>query len=206
MPRTPKFAPPSSYIRYVGPVLGHAAQRSSGEGSEEQLRFIRLNAREGVLKYPYRFPFQAPATQSAAQSFSDLEMSPKHIAQVYFGISVGARARFYHPLDERLLKWDQPTLTLIQERDTGNIEYEDSPIEAPSFNFWLAPTENFVPAFDVENILSDIRPLRTIDVQVLFLAMKYTYEFVTRKSDAETFEKLLRHQIPSRFVSFGGKI
>jgi hypothetical protein len=136
MARTPKFAEPSSYIRYVGPVLGSAAQRSAGGGSESELRFLRLNAREGPLKYPYRFARVAPGVANSPLTFADLELQPRHIAQVYFGISYGGRARFYHPFDERLLKWDDPSLANIQEKDTANIEHDDSPLEAPRFSFW----------------------------------------------------------------------
>ena len=66
--------------------------------------------------------------RSTSQTFSELELQPKHIAQVYCGVSYGGRARFYHPFDERLLKWDETALSTVQERDTANLEYEDSPI------------------------------------------------------------------------------
>lgn len=200
------FPEPSQYIRYVGPVLAHSSLRSPEGGSEERLRFIRLNAREGPLKYPYRFNSVAPGAVSSAQSFGDLELAPKHIAKFYFGISYGARARLFLPFDERILRLDQPTLDLIQEKDTANIDWEDSPIEEPKFNFWLAPTENFVPAVDVENVLSHIRPARNLNVDIAFYGMKYTYEFVTKEADPENFEKLRRFQIPSDFATFGGKI
>lgn len=204
MARNPSFAEPSSYIRYVGPVIAHASQRSPEGGSETKLRFIRLNAREAPLKYPFRFASVAPGARSAAQNFGDLELLPSHIAQVFVGVSIGGRARIFHPFDERVLRWDQATMDDITEDDTGNLEYEDSPIDEPSFEMWLAPTENFVPGIDVVNVLST--PRRTMDIQVLFVAAKYTYEFVTQERDPETHDKLRKFQIPSRQVTFGGKI
>lgn len=202
-----RFPQPSEYIGYMGPVLTHPKLVSQAvDGTETKLRFIRLNAREGPLKYPYRFPNIASGATSASQNFGDLELLPKHIALVYFGISYGARAQVYHPLDERLLKWDQATLDLIQEKDTGNIDWEDSPIEDPKYGFWLAPTENFVPGLVVENVLSHVRPPRSLNIDVVFWASKYTYEFVTRESEAEIHDKLVKHQIPWRYATFGGKV
>lgn len=205
MPRLPPFQEPSTYIRYVGPVLGHAGEQSGSSGKTET-RYLRLNAREAPLKYQYRSAFVNPGVQTALQTFGDFELTPKHIAQFFMGVSLGGRVRFYHPFDERVLKWDQPTLDLVNERDTANIEYEDSPIDDPQFEFWLAPTENFVPGVDVENVLTDVVPRRSIDIHVLFLAAKFTYEFVTRETDPDTYEKLRRFQIPSKHVTFGGKI
>jgi hypothetical protein len=58
----------------------------------------------------------------------------------------------------------------------------------------------------LENVIKDIVPRRTIDIEIVFLAAKYTFEFVTRSGDPDTYEKLRRFQIPSRFATFGGKI
>lgn len=201
MPRMPAFAEPSTYIRYFGPVLTHPSLRSN----DAKLRFIRLHQREAPLKYDRVLTAIAPGAVSTLTTFGDLRMDPKHIAQVFVGVSVGGRMRVFHPFDERILKWDDPTLD-IQERDTANVEHEESPAESPRYELWIAPTDNFVPAFDLENIEANVVPRRSLDIRVSILAAKFTYEFVEREVEADIFDKLSKFSIPSRMVTFGGKI
>lgn len=207
MPRQPRFSEPSTYLRYVGPVLGETSLKSTKHvGAENELRFIRLNARESPLKLQRRFAAVGPGSRSTLLTFSDLEMDLKHIAQCYVGVSYGSRARVFHTLDERILKWDQQTLDQVTEDDTANLEYDDSPIDDPRFEFWVSPGENNVPAFDLENVANDATPRRTLNLELLILAAKYTYEFVFPDEEPDIYKKLSTFQIPSRFVTFGGKI
>lgn len=204
MPRVPKFAEPSSYIRFFGSVQSYPGPATQSQDNAEQ--FIRLKTRQDPYKYHYVFANVAPgAGATNPQTFGDLELKPTHIAQVYVGISWGGRARMYLPNDQRLLKWDH-LIQLTQEKDTGNIEYEDSPIDRPVKHFWLAPTVNLTPSFDVENVLTHILPARTINIQLFFLAALYQYEFVDPDKEPEIVDKLKKAQIPSRWVSFGGVV
>lgn len=205
MPRLPKFQEPSTYIKYVGPVFVHPKQVVPSDASDVKLRFVRVLAREAPLKYVRTFANVGPGTVASGIIFGDLEQLPSHILQCFIGVSYGGRLRVFHPQDQRILKWDDQSLE-IQERDTANIEWEDSPVEDPKFELWVAPTINFVPQLDAENVLSHVVPRRNIDIQVFMLAAKYTYEFVEKTREADIYEKLVRHQIPSKYVTFGGKI
>lgn len=201
MPRLPKFAEPSTFVRFYG----GKANWPRVEASDTELQYIRLLARESPLKYHFRFASVGAGVVASQKTFGDLELKPEHIAQVYVGVSYGARARLYHPLDVRLLKWDE-LVKDVQEKDTANIEHEDSPLESPRKEIWIAPTNNLVPAMDVENIMTHVLPARSIDVHLMFLAALFQYEFVDRASEPEIYEKLVRSQIPSRFITFGGKV
>lgn len=208
MARLPNFAEPSTYIKYRGPVLTWPTQVSASDDTADKIRFIRLNAREGPLKYPRILSPSgglAPGIVSSPTNFGDLEMLPKHIAQVFIGVSYGTRIRVNHPLNERILKWDDNSLD-ITEADTANIEYEDSPIDEPKYELWLAPTVNYIFQLDAENILNDVRPARSINAQILILASKYTYEFVEPEREPDLYDNLRKHRIPSRWVNFGGRI
>ncbi len=202
MPRLPPFAEPSTYLRAIAPKEG---QFNATEIVGSKVVFIRLGPREGPLKYQWDFGALAAGVRSSLKAFGDFQLKDNHIAQVYMGITPGARARFYPPLDLRLLEWDDPSLD-IQKDDTGNIEYEDSPVDDPRFNFWLAPGLSFVPAADVQNTLSDVVPARSINIQLYFLAALYQFEFVDKEKEPEIWDKLSKFQIPSKFVTFGGAV
>lgn len=206
MPRNVPFADPSSYLRYMGPVVGENRDQTFRQEARSQLRFIRLNAREGPIRVPLKIANVAPGARSAVQSMSDMVGAPNHLHQVFMGISYGARARFYLPLDERILKLDESALTQVVEQDTNVLEYEDTPIDNPRFQFWVAPGKNFVPAVEVENVLSDVQPRRTIDVDLLFYMTKFTYDIIDPQAEPEIHDKLIKFQIPSKHVSFGGRI
>ncbi len=206
MPRNVPFQEPSSYLRYVGAEVGESRDQSFRDVGASELRFIRLNAKESPIRIPFTFAAIAAGQRSAVQAFSDMVSNYNHILQVFMGISVGARARVFLPVDERILKLDENSLTQTVEKDTGIVEYEDSPIENPRYNFWVAPGKNYVPAIDVENTLSVERPLRAIDVQVLFYMAKYTYDLIDPAVEPDLHDKLKRFQIPSRHVTFGGRI
>lgn len=208
MPRLPPFRKPSSYIQYVGEVLTFPTLVTPAEGTRKVNRFIRLGARMGPLKLQHRFAnVAAGITNVSSQvNFTDLELTPNHIAQLFIGVSRGGRVRVFHPMDERVLKWDQKTLDVENEDDTANLEHEDTPIESPRYEIWLAPTENFVPGFTAENVINDVTPARRVNVDLLVLAAKYTFEYVDPQREADVYDKLVRHQIPSHFVTFGGQV
>lgn len=206
MPRNVPFQEPSTYVRYVGPVVGESRDQSFRDEGQSTLRFIRLNAREGPLKLRYTFPNIAVGSRSNVQSFSDLAGNYNHLLQVFFGISVGGRARIYLPVDERINKLDEGALQQTTDDDAGQLDHEDSPIENPRYHFWVAPGKNFVPSIDVQNILNDVQPSRNLDVQVLFYASKFTFDLVDKQSEPDIYDKLAKNQIPSRQITFGGRI
>lgn len=201
MSSLPNFAEPNTFIRFQAPTQ----QFPSGKREAASLRFIRLRNREAPLKLVHRFTDLTPGERSDQKTFSDLEMAPDHVLHVFVGISPGARARFWHPNDVRILQWDESDLDAA-ERDTSNIEHKESPLENPQFDFWVAPTMNFTPAFDVENILSHTLPGRTIDVQLKFLGAKYTFDMIEKEESPELFRQLRNFELPSTFATFGGEI
>ena len=206
MPRNVPFAEPSTYIRYVGPVVGESRDQSFRDEGQSTLRFIRLNSSEGPVKLPFTYPAIAAGGRSQSQSFSDLVSNYNHIQQVFMGVSYGARARVFLPVDERIIKLDEGALQQTTDNDAGQIDYEDSPIDNPRFHFWVAPGKNFVPSIDMQNILSDVQPPRTIDLQVLFYLMKFTFDLVDRQSEPDVYDKLAKFSIPSTHITFGGRI
>lgn len=200
MPRMPPFMEPSQYIRYVGAVLGFPKQITTVAAQQQKLRFIRLNARESPMKHARTFVNLAAGGRSALTAYADIRMDPGHVLQAFVGVSPGARVRIYHPSAERVLKWDRNDL-VITEDDTANIEHEDSPIDDPRHEMWLSPGDNFVPSFEVQNSRRYVK-----SHQLYVLAAKYTFEFVDPIGEADIFQKLVEFKIPSKFVTFGGRI
>lgn len=202
--RLPDFEQPMSFLRFFGPRLDFPNLRVR-EGAT--LQFMRLLEAEGPLQGQHRFEDVSPGERSGRQNFTDLEMDDGHIAQVFIGVSPGGQLRVFHPNDLRVLDWDENTPEQFNEDDTGILEHVDSPIERPSFEFWVAGgTENFTPAFDVRNALVDVVPRRSIDIEVVFLATKYTFDFIDPRSERDLFQKLERGIIASHHADFGGGI
>lgn len=199
MARLPNFASPGQYVEFIGQKIEFPTMQS--EGSTR--RFLRLGVRESPLKYHFRFANLAAGARSSLQTFNDLEMEPKHICQAFLGISYGGRLRLSQPVDQRLLKWDK-SVEDVNEIDTGNIEHEDSPIEDPRFELWIAPTENYVPAVDVENVMTHVRPARSIDIHLRFVGALFQYDMIDQAKEPEIYDKLVTRKIPSRPITFGG--
>lgn len=203
MARMPPFAQPGSFVRFFAGVETFPTFARD----QEETRFLRLEEGIGPLKYPHTFENLAQDERSSLKVFDDLEMDPNHIAHVFLGVGHKAKVRFFHPFDTRLLRWDDQDLD-IADKDAANLTHDDSPIEDPRFDFWVAPTENFVPGLDARNIESLQRPARNLDLKVLFLAQKYRFTILDEDDDedAETIRKLEQGEIPFTVAHFGGKV
>ena len=79
------------------------------------------------------------------------------------------------------MKWDE-VIEDIEEDETANLEYNDSPYEDPKFYIFI--TRDRYPGLVVKNITN-----RTIYPQVIWYAAKYDYEEV---KDVELLDKLRR--------------
>lgn len=198
--RVPPFEEPQSIVKFVGKRQSFPTQEVEQQG----LQFLRLLEREAPVKLDFTFSDVSPGSETPPTTFTDLEMDPQHVLQVFIGVTRGGAIRVQHPNDTEVLDWDQQTLDQVDENDTRTLEYEDSPIDRPSFELWVAPTtENLTPALTAENILSTVRPLRTIDVRVLMIGAKYTYDFV---DDPSLLDDLRHGRKPAKFAWFGGGI
>jgi len=145
--------------------------------------FYRLLEREGPLKYPYTYAVLKANTTCSEKIFEDLNPSKNHIYQCFLGIRDGLRLNVWHPYDEKMLLWDETDLDDVSSSDTANLEYEDTPYDEPTFQFWII--RDRYPGFVVKNLYGN----RKVRPQIIVYGMKFDYEVVT---DPALLDKLTR--------------
>jgi len=201
----PEFREPGSYIRYYG-----ASVFDPVADPQLKTRFIRLNDREGPLRYPFKISTSSVAQDTLAgeATFSDLEPARNHVFQVFLGVHPGAYFIVSNPQDARILKWDivvAPVAPLqVSEAVTGVITYKESPVEAPQFELWIAPGKQY-PKLDALIKTQELVGVpKSIRAGGIWYAMRYRYTSIDPRAESEIYDMLSKHKIPSFPMTFGG--
>lgn len=185
VPATVSFPEPGTYIR-------------SWKDSEKRYVFMRLVSRQ----YPLIYPRRIASLASGAKSSSPLllrEVRPsaakRHRYMAYIGVRPGAFYYFRYPSTDELGRWDE-AITEIDRDSTGYITYEESPIDAPTFQIWLEPET--ILAVDALNVSS-----RTITPEIKIIAARYVV-LEEKDLDSMTLDRLRNEDLSSIQVNFSG--
>ena len=187
-----KWPEPGGYVKYWDSIA-------------HQVRFERLEFRTFPLKYPFRLPTTAPGSKTNRVSFSDLQpfeqtgsaAVPNHRYYAFMGVSPGAKFYLYHPYNYQTGKFDQ-RVENIQEDQTGDLEYADSPYDAPTRGLWIR--YNSYPA--VEALVTHFQ-----NIAPSFLLLVAKYLVVPQEELPPATLQLLRSgQLLSMPVDAGGQL
>ena len=187
MPIIPKFPEPGTYCRFY-------------DLTEKVYKYLRLLEVEAPLKYPYRFAsLSAGSKRSEAFVFDELNPSDakKHRFCAYIGVKPGVKLFIWHPYDQKVLKWDED-IEDVSDDDVANIEYEESPYDAPQKSIWIE--HDRYPGVLPKNVSN-----KAMCPEIIFIAAKYLVK-EHRELSVETIGKLEEGVIPSIPITFGGLI
>ena len=187
-----KWPEPGGYVKYWDDVAN-------------EMRYERLDLRGFPLKYPFRLATTAPGSKTARVSFSDLQpfeqtgsaRVPNHRYYAFMGVSKGAKFYVYHPYNYQTEKFDQRVQN-VQEDMTGDLEYDDSPYDAPTRALWIR--YNSYPA--VEAVVTHFQPIAP---SILLIIAKYLVTPMESFSP-DTLLRLKSGQLASLPVDAGGSV
>ncbi len=193
MPLSVKFPEPGGYVKYWDSV-------------SHELRFEYLAVRGTPFKYPFRLPTASPGSKTPGNPFQFQDLQPFeqtgnsnmpiHRFHCFIGVSKGAKFYVYFPSNFQTSKFDQAPEDIQQDQE-GDIEYGDSPYDAPSRGLWVK--YNNLPA-----IQALVTNFQSCAPSVLIIAAKY---LVTPNEllDPGVLLKLRNGQLPSMPVDAGGQ-
>lgn len=184
-----KFHQPGHYLRFY----------DRNEGDHGEIKFIQLMEGEGILKYPWTYGNLTSDTMTDGtneKNFDELDPADNHIYQIFLGVDPRIRATIWHPYDEKILKWDEADIEDIDENETANIQYTDSPYSNPQFELWILPEK--YPNITIQRI----GHTTVYMPRIIFLGFKYNYR-EEKDIDPVVLDKLRRNQITVTPISIG---
>ena len=180
----PKFPQPGTYCRYY-------------DLTAKLYRYLRLMEMDAPLKYPYRFPSLSPGSKlSDTVNFDELNPSDskKHRYCAFLGVKPGIKLYIWHPYDMKVMQFDEH-IEDISEDNVANIEYDESPYDAPQKCLWIE--HDRYPGVLPKNVST-----KTLCPEIIFLVANYVVKDIT----ADEIGKLERGELPLLPISFGGVI
>lgn len=200
----PRFSEPGTYKRYLG------ANILNDQDPTVKIRYILLQERVYPLKYPFQFTSTQAAPIAAGAktdpfTFRDLDPKPGHVYETFLGLTPGARYQLSHPFDIRQLKWDEK-IQDITEDYTANLEYDESPIDAPTFRIWIPQGKRY-PSIVAQNITDSLyQGGSSISPEVLWIAAKWrVVEANERNTPPALWAQLQTDTRMSEPITFGGE-
>jgi len=175
---------PESYLRYF-------------DQTKKATKYLKLTSRRGPLTYPMRLPQVAAGTKGNVTVLSEINPSDRDELYVaYLGVSKGFLYYLWIPFDIKWGKWAQK-IENIDEDLTAAIDWETSPLDAPSFP--LVITRDRYPGIQPKNISG-----QTATPEIVIKAFQFKFIPQEKLPEREVF-KLRTVELPSMPLEFGGE-